>query len=103
MSIIITMTMIQFHWQSKTKKNIYILIFKIYLSYSLIHENTQRGERERQRHRQREKQAPCREPKVGLGPGTPGSCPGQKVGAKPLSLPEIPVWQFLTKLNIVLS
>ena len=29
-------------------------------------------ERERQRHRQREKQAPFREPDVGLNPGTPG-------------------------------
>ena len=27
--------------------------------------------RERQRHRQREKQAPCREPDVGLDPRTP--------------------------------
>ena len=36
-------------------------------------------ERERQRHRQREKQAPCREPGMGLDPGTPGSCPGPKV------------------------
>ena len=35
-------------------------------------------ERERQRHKQREKQAPCREPDVGLNPGTLGSCPGQK-------------------------
>ena len=32
-------------------------------------------ERERQRHRQREKQAPCREPEVGLDPQTPGSHP----------------------------
>ena len=45
--------------------------------------------RERQRHRQRKKQAPCREPDVGLDPGTPGSCPGPKVGAKPLSHPGI--------------
>ena len=35
-------------------------------------------ERQRQRHRQREKQAPCREPDVGLNPGSPGSCPGLK-------------------------
>ena len=47
-------------------------------------------ERERQRHRQREKQAPCREPDTGLSPGTPGSCPGPKAGAKPLSHPGIP-------------
>ena len=29
-------------------------------------------DRERQRHRQREKQAPCREPDVGLDPESPG-------------------------------
>ena len=35
-------------------------------------------EREGQRHRQREKQAPCREPDMGLHPGSPGSGPGLK-------------------------
>ena len=34
---------------------------------------------ERGRHRQREKQAPHREPNVGLNPGSPGSHPGLKV------------------------
>ena len=47
-------------------------------------------ERERQRHRQREKQAPCREPNVGLDPGSPGSRSVPKAGAKPLSHPGIP-------------
>ena len=47
-------------------------------------------ERERQRHRQREKQAPCREPDVGFDPGSPGSRPGPKAGAKPLRHPGIP-------------
>ena len=42
-------------------------------------------ERERQIHREREKQAPSREPNVGLDPGTPGSCPEPKVHAQPLS------------------
>ena len=37
-------------------------------------------ERERHRHRQREKQAPRREPDVGLDPGFPGSHPGLKAG-----------------------
>ena len=37
-------------------------------------------ERERQRQRQREKQAPCREPELGLDPRTPGSHPRLKVG-----------------------
>ena len=39
--------------------------------------NTQR-QRERQRHRPREKQAPFREPDVGLHPWSPGSCPGMQ-------------------------
>ena len=47
-------------------------------------------DRERQRHRQREKQAACREPDVGLDPGTPGSRPGPKADAQPLSHPGIP-------------
>ena len=47
-------------------------------------------ERERQRHRQREKQAPCGEPDAGLNPGTPGSWPGPKADAEPLSPPGIP-------------
>ena len=47
-------------------------------------------ERERQRHRQREKQAPFRKPDVGLNPRTPGSRPGLKAGAKPLSPLGIP-------------
>ena len=47
--------------------------FKIYLFTRDTH--TER-ERERQRHRQREKQPPCREPDVGLDPGSPGSRPG---------------------------
>ena len=45
---------------------------------------------ERQRHRQREKQAACREPDVGLDPGSPGSHPGPKAGAKLPSHPGIP-------------
>ena len=43
--------------------------------------------RDRERGRdtgQREKQAPCREPDVGLDPRTPGSRSGPKAGAKPL-------------------
>ena len=47
-------------------------------------------ERDWQRHRQREKQAPCREPHVGFDPGSPGSRPGLKAVAKPLSHPGIP-------------
>ena len=56
--------------------------------YLFIHERQR--EREEQRHRQREKQGPRREPDTGLNPGTPGSHPGQKADAKPLSHPGIP-------------
>ena len=38
--------------------------------------------RDTEREREREKQAPHKEPDVGLDPRTPGSCPGPKVGAK---------------------
>ena len=47
-------------------------------------------ERERQRHRQGEKQAPCREPDMGLYPGIPGSCSEPKADTQPLSHPGIP-------------
>ena len=50
---------------------------------------TQR-ERERQRQRQREKQAPCRDPDVGLDPRTPGSRPEPKADAQPLSHTDVP-------------
>ena len=45
---------------------------------------------EKQRHRQREKQAPCREPNVGLDPGMPGSCPEPKAGTQPMNHPGVP-------------
>ena len=47
-------------------------------------------EREGHRHRQREKQAPSREPDVGLHPGTLGSHPSPKAGAQLLSHPDVP-------------
>ena len=47
-------------------------------------------QRKRQRYKQREKQAPCREPDMGLNPRSPRSPPGPKAGAKPLSHPGCP-------------
>ena len=47
-------------------------------------------EREKQKHGQREKQAPCREPDVGLDPRTPGSHPELKAEAQLLSYPGVP-------------
>ena len=45
---------------------------------------------ERQRHRQREKQAPCKEPDMGLDLRTPQSHPRPKAGTHPLSYPGVP-------------
>ena len=69
--------------------------FKKDFIYLFRRDTEREKERERQRHRQREKQAPCREPNVGLDPETPGSRPGPKVGAKPLSHPGIPKKRLL--------
>ena len=57
---------------------LFFFIFKILF----IHE------RHRERERQREKQAPFREPNVGLDPRTPGSQPELK-DAQPLSHPGV--------------
>ena len=42
----------------------------------------------------REKQAPCREPDVGVDSGSPGPRPGPKAGTKPQSHPGIPMLSF---------
>ena len=60
-------------------------------THTHTHTHTQRGVG----HRQREKQAPCKDPDVGLDPGTPGSCPGPKAGTKPLNHPGIPSTKHL--------
>ena len=43
-----------------------------------------------------------REPDMGFDPGSPGSRPGPKAGAKPLRHPGIPPYLFLKKKNIYL-
>ena len=52
-------------------------------------------EKERQRHRQREAGSMHREPDVGIDPGSPGSRPRPKAGAKPLRHLGIPAPRFL--------
>ena len=46
--------------------------------YDFIYLFMKDTEKERQRQRQTEKQAPCREPDVGLDPRTAGSCLSQR-------------------------
>ena len=53
-------------------------------------ERERERERERQRHRQRKKQAPYREPNVGLDSRTSESHLGLKAGAQPLSYLGVP-------------
>ena len=81
---------------SEDTLSIFILIFaaKFFKKILFIHER----HRERQRQRQREKQAPCREPNVGLDPRTPGSRSEPKAGAQPLS----PLVMFFDFKNIQL-
>ena len=47
-----------------------------------------------------EKQAPSRKPDEGLDPGTPGSCPRPKAGAKPLNHPGIPTNFYFRKCGL---
>ena len=54
-----------------------------------------RDTQRRQRHRQREKQALCREPYVGLDPGTPESRPEPKAAGQPLRPPGISLRTYL--------
>ena len=62
-------------------------------------------QRERQRRRPREEQAPCREPDGGLDPGTPGSRPGPKADAHPLSPapPQAPLFLVIFKTQAELE
>ena len=53
-----------------------------------------------QRHRQREKQAPCREPNVGLDPRTPRIRPSVEGATKPQSHPGCPRRKFF-KINYI--
>ena len=64
------------------------VINSFFLKILFFHERHRK--RERQRHRQRERQTPCKEPDVGLHPGTPGSCSEPKAGTQLLSHPGIP-------------
>ena len=59
-------------------------------------------EREKEAETQEEGEAGSmhREPDVGFDPGSPGSRPGPKAGAKPLRHPGTPVVPILTKHNI---
>ena len=58
-------------------------------------------EREREAETQAEGEAGSmhREPDVGFDPGSPGSRPGPKAGAKPLRHPGIPIFLLLSLIS----
>ena len=60
-------------------------------------------EREREAETQAEGEAGSmhREPDVGFDPGSPGSRPGPKAGAKPLRHPRIPILFFFLKILFI--
>ena len=98
--------MISIRWFSIIFLFIYLFL-KILFIYSFMRDRETERERERereterQRHRQREKQAPYREPDMGLYPRSPGSGPRLKAGAKPLSHPGISSLGFSSLLRSI--
>ena len=61
----------------------------------VTHTHTHQREREAETQAEGEAGSMHREPDVGFDPGSPGSRPGPKAGAKPLCHPGIPVYYFL--------
>ena len=78
----------------------HVLDLKFFLFIYDSHTHRER-EREREAETQEEGEAGSmhREPDVGLDPGSPGSRPGPKAGAKPLRHAGIPHYSFL-KINM---
>ena len=72
----------------------FFLILFIYSQETQIERERER-ERERQRHRQREKQAPCREPDVGLDPGVSRITPWAEGRRQTAAPPRDPKSQIL--------
>ena len=71
------------------------LIFKKFFFFKFLFMIVTERERERQRQAETEAGSMHREPDVGFDPGSPGSRPGPKAGAKPLRHPGIPTFKFL--------
>ena len=57
---------------------LYVFWAFFFFKILFIHERHRAREREAETQAEGEKQAPCREPDVGLDPGSPGSHPGLK-------------------------
>ena len=80
---------------------VFVFVFlKIFYFIYLFFLVTER-EREREAETQAEGEASSmhQEPDVGFDPGSPGSRPGPKAGAKPLRHPEVPGVLFIFQLS----
>ena len=72
------------------KKNFFLNLF--------IYDSHREREREAETQAEGEAGSMHREPDVGFDPGSPGSRPGPKAGAKPLRHPGIPLLGFLNSV-----
>ena len=75
-----------------------LIFFKDFIY--LFMRNTEREAQAHEKHRQREKQAPGRDPNVGLDPGTRGSRLEPKTDAQLLSHPGNPSSEFSFKFQL---
>ena len=85
--------MIVDHIQRYTAIFIYFFILFYFFKFLFIHDRHTVREREAETQAEGEAGSMHREPDVGFDPGSPGSRPGPKAGAKPLRHTGIPmVW-----------
>ena len=78
----------------------YFILFILFYFLFIYDSDTER-EREAETQAEREAGSMHREPDVGLQPGSLGSCPGPKAGAKPLRHPGIPSQGNFKKENYI--
>ena len=73
---------------------LFVVVFNFYL-FMIVTQREREREREAETQAEGEAGSMHREPDVGFDPGSPGSRPGPKAGAKPLRHPGIPLFASL--------
>ena len=68
----------------------FVFCFFVFFNFLFIYDSHREREREAETQAEGEAGSMHREPDVGFDPGSPGSRPGPKAGAKPLRHPGIP-------------
>ena len=93
---------LRFVWNQKRPRKARGNLFYFILFYFLfIYDSDTQREREAETQAEREAGSMHREPDVGLHPGSLGSSPGPKAGAKPLRHPGIPSQGNFKKENYI--